>query len=542
MTSSIDEIVTNIDRGRAVIKAATSAMKALDSSAAAIEDAIAVKGDVAAAVQLWRHDGRQTPLAIDSLDRRRAELSAWTPMASEVRSAGAHRTDWARAVSGVASINPVGLAVTSAVTLFDDYLERQVHRQGYEKLSRSLDQGLAGIDLTFNTGLGRLDETVNTRLGRLDETVGKGLKRLDRTLDSGLAELSFTLGTGLQQLNRTIEAGFQHLSAEFSWGLSELLWRADQQNEMVAQIRDALIKPLENQSRELRERAIYSYDNGWIDEALADFLDAMEKSRIDYVVAHYLGNIYLRRGEFDTAAEWFSKSAKWSSPKEPRHAAVALMHQAMACMLRTTIEDADNCRQAIACLEKALALDPTNLEATFQRAQYLARIDEPRQALLALEEVIDRDGRYLVRVLVESDFQNMSEQIADLVYWLTRSYSKTVEKQLRLLVPFIQQVEEGIPIDGTETIVDPYAGDEAVEAFIQAVTLATSLYAQGDFHSMQQAQVLLLALNGLEWRTVRDAHLWVEWPKVDYYGAVVGKNSGYRDVTYSFYGVSGHLV
>jgi hypothetical protein len=153
MTSSIDEIVTNIDRGRAVIKAATSAMKALDSSAAAIEDAIAVKGDVAAAVQLWRHDGRQTPLAIDSLDRRRAELSAWTPMASEVRSAGAHRTDWARAVSGVASINPVGLAVTSAVTLFDDYLERQVHRQGYEKLSRSLDRGLAGIDLTFNTGL-----------------------------------------------------------------------------------------------------------------------------------------------------------------------------------------------------------------------------------------------------------------------------------------------------------------------------------------------------------------------------------------------------
>ena len=43
------------------------------------------------------------------------------------------------------------------------------------------------------------------------------------------------------------------------------------------------------------------------------------------------------------------------------------------------------------------------------------------------------------------------------------------------------------------------------------MTLATSLYALGDFHSMQQAQVLLLALDGLEQRTVRDRYLWVEW-------------------------------
>lgn len=368
MTSSLDEIVANIDRGRAVIKAATSTMKALDSCAAAIEDAVAVKGDVATAVQLWRHADGQALLVIDSLDRRRAELSVWTPLASAVGSAG------------------------------------------------------------------------------------------------------------------------------------------------------------------------------WIEEARIEFRHAIDKRPVDYVVAHYLGNIYLRRSEFDKAAEWFNKSAKYSRPKEPRHAAVALMHQALAYMLRTTTEDADNCRQAIACLDEVLALDPANLEATFQRAQYLARISEPRQALLALEEVIDRDGRYLVRVLMESDFQSMSEQIADLVYWLTRSYSKTVEKQLRLLVPFIQQVEEGIPIDGTETIVDPFTGDEAAEVFIQAVTLATSLYAQGDFHSMQQAQVLLLALDGLERRTVRDTHLWVEWPKVDRYGVVIGKYGGYRDVTYSFYGVSGHLV
>ncbi|MGH3273738.1 MAG: hypothetical protein ACRDNZ_05350, partial [Streptosporangiaceae bacterium] len=341
---------------------------------------------------------------------------------------------------------------------------------------------------------------------------------------------------------------------------SELLWRADQQREMVAQIRDALVKPLENQSQELRERAIYSYNHNWIDEALPDFLDAMEKSRIDYVVAHYLGNIYLRKSEFGTAADWFGKSARWSRPKEPRHAATALMHQALAYLLRTTSDDADNCRQAIACLDEALVIDPTSLEVAFQRAQCLARVGESRQALSALEEVIDRDGRYLLRVLIESDFQDMGEQIADLVHWLTRSYSRTIEKQLLLLAPFIRQVDEGIQIDGTETIVyphdyadgdddyggddyggDDYGDDEAAAAFIREVRLASALYAEGDFHAVQQAQALLLALPGLERRTVRERRL-VKRPRVDGYGERIGTYETYDDVTYSFYGVGGHLV
>ena len=38
----------------------------------------------------------------------------------------------------------------------------------------------------------------------------------------------------------------------------------------MAEIRDVLTRPLDTQSRELRARAIRSYDNGWMDEALAD--------------------------------------------------------------------------------------------------------------------------------------------------------------------------------------------------------------------------------------------------------------------------------
>ena len=545
MGISLGEIESNIQRGRAVLKATTSTINALDRSAAVVQDVISAKRDVSSAVELWRVDGRQNTMAVDSLDRRREEVRTWSPLAERAASSGPRSVDWSKAVQAVASTNPVGLAVTTAVTMFDDYLERRIHQQGYEKVGLALDRGLAGIEESVGGRLDRLGTTVDSGLSQVDRTlhrlgttVDSGLSQVDRTLSRGLAELSYTVGSGLQQLNRTMEAGFGRLSAEFNWGLSELLWRADQQNETVAEIRDVLTRPLDTQSRELRARAIRSYDNGWMDEALADFLDAMEKSRVDYVVAHYLGNIYLRREDYQAAAEWFRKSARWSRPEEPRHAAVALMHQALACSLRAE-DDAANCREAITCLDEALNLDPTNIEALFQRAQFQARIGDSDQAISALEDVLDRDGRYLVRILMERDFQDMGRQVADLIYWLTKSYSKTIERQLRQLAPFLRQVDEGISIDDTDTVLNPYEGNEDVDTFVQAVALASSLYAAGDFHSVQQAQTLLLTLPDPERITVQDGKLWIEAP-ADSAGS--RRRGSYRTFTYSFYGVGGDLV
>jgi hypothetical protein len=193
-------------------------------------------------------------------------------------------------------------------------------------------------------------------------------------------------------------------------------------------------------------------------------------------------------------------------------------------------------------LDEALSLDPTNIEALFQRAQFLARIRNPDQAITSLEDVLDHDGRYLIRILMERDFQDMGEQIADLVYWLAKSYSKTIERQLRQLAPFLSQVEEGIMVEGADTVINPYEGDEDVETFVQAVALASSLYALGDFHSVQRAQILLLALPSPERRTVSNGKLWIEPSKAGTYRASGRQRGSYRNITYTFYGVGGDLV
>lgn len=46
------------------------------------------------------------------------------------------------------------------------------------------------------------------------------------------------------------------VSAEFSWGPPELLQRADQQNQALAETRELLTRPLDVQSKEFRAQAI----------------------------------------------------------------------------------------------------------------------------------------------------------------------------------------------------------------------------------------------------------------------------------------------
>jgi len=548
---NLDRIQANIERGRAVLQTADSALDFLDRSAAVVQEAISVGHDVAQTIQVWNADGppgsagSTESAAADPLQRRRAELAVWPLLAAHTGPNAAPNTDWLAVVRSVASHNPLGLAVTTAVTMFDDYLVRRVHEQGYEKLTDAVDRGFAGVRNTLGDGL-QLGLAVTTAVtmfeGYLERRVHEqGYEKLSDALDRGFAGVRDTLSDGLHALDLTIENGFQRLSAEFSWGLAELLWRADQQNQAVSEIRDLLTRPLDIQSKELRARAIRSYDNEWMEEALADFLDAMQKCRVDYVIAHYLGNIFLRKEDYRSASEWFGKSARWSRPEEPRHAAVALMHQALALSLLGTDEESAGQPDPIACLNDALDLNPTNSEARFQRAMFHAKAGNADAAIADLEDLIDRDGRYLVRTLIEPDFQWMANRIADLTYWLTKSYSKTIDRQLRQFGGLLRQFDDGISVDPVGAVINPYADDENAELFVQAVSLASSLYALGDFHSVQQAQNLLLTLQYPERRTGQE-RVWLPYP----YGAAqtvaYGVRGSYHDFSYTFYGVGGDLV
>lgn len=249
-----------------------------------------------------------------------------------------------------------------------------------------------------------------------------------KTIKKGFNQVNVTLEQGFVNIASTLTKGFERLDATFNWGISELIWRLDQQSTTAAQIRDILISPLDTQARELRQRGIESYNYGWFDVALLDLQEAMEKARVDFVAAHYIGNIYLfYEVDYEKAIYYFGQAARFSEPKSKRYHLTALMHQGFAYYLAEHENKTDDWLNAAKCLRKAVKIAPDSLELRFQLAQYSCLCGDEQTALDNLDYIIRSDVRYVVRVLLESDFFDLRSQIESIIF----IYQKELEIMVR---------------------------------------------------------------------------------------------------------------
>lgn len=268
---------------------------------------------------------------------------------------------------------PISFAVSSAISIVDGYLTRKALRKGFEHVVDTLDQGFS---------------------------------RVENKLESGFAGLVESLDTGFKQID-----------SKFSWGFGEILWRMDQQSEVNQQIRDLLLRPLDIQSRELRDRGIRSYNFGWFDEALKDLHEAMDKSRVDYVVAQYIGNIYLYKKQYVKSIEYYGLAARYSEPYQNKAAnyVMALMYQGLAYYLSDSGDHVNNCRCAVKCLKEAIKSSPDNLELYYQLAQYAVAGGDRESALDSLNYVVRQDPKYVLKILSEPDFSSIQQDIEQLL-------------------------------------------------------------------------------------------------------------------------------
>jgi hypothetical protein len=114
--ANLDRIQADVERGRAVLRAAGSTVSFLDRSAEMVQDAISARDDISSAVQLWRVGGQFNPVRANPLDRRRAELAVWPALAERAGPGMVQSAGWSSVVQSVAASNPLGLAVTTAVS------------------------------------------------------------------------------------------------------------------------------------------------------------------------------------------------------------------------------------------------------------------------------------------------------------------------------------------------------------------------------------------------------------------------------------------
>ena len=242
-----------------------------------------------------------------------------------------------------------------------------------------------------------------------------------------------------------IHQDLERLDSRFHWGFEELAWRLDQQTQQTKDLIDILTRPLETQVRELRERGIECYNYGWYPEALSFLQEAMKKARIDYIVAQYLGNIYLyEKEEYNHAIDYFERAARYSRPKSPKHYVHALMSQAFSYYLRNQQQDLELAKSCLAC---AIDMLPGHLEARFEYAKVCALTGDIDECAEAIDYILHADPLYVVKILAEPDFSGVKQSVSDIINKHHANYRKAFAEEFEKHEQAISEIHRGLTIE-----------------------------------------------------------------------------------------------
>jgi tetratricopeptide (TPR) repeat protein len=206
-----------------------------------------------------------------------------------------------------------------------------------------------------------------------------------------------------------VEKGIHGLQASFEWGISEVVWQIEQNREILRDILQVLSKPLDTEAKELRSRANEAYANGWMDDALEDFLESEKKNKYDFSIHISLGLIYLfHKLDKKKSLDYFEKAIKYARPKSAYYTSYALLYKALIMRDFGKIEEAKNCTL------EAIELTPDFSEAYYQSAQYNSLLNNPEQAIAMLEIAINNDVNYCEKSCSDIDFNNIRSYLFDL--------------------------------------------------------------------------------------------------------------------------------
>ncbi len=247
------------------------------------------------------------------------------------------------------------------------------------------------------------------------------------------------LSEGLNAVARGIDAveigidrvadGIAGLKAAFEWGIGEIVWQIEQNREVLQSILEVLSAPLDTQAKELRKRAERYYQNGWIEDALTEFLASEIKCRDDFAVHISLGNIYLfHKKDKVKALEYFDKAIKYAAPESAYHTSYSLLHRGVIKYSEQKPQE------ALACVKEAITLTPDLIEAYFQGAQYWAALGRESEMLNSLKHTILEDKYYCLKIENTEDFKPYMGSIYQLIKGLKDEIASQIQAKLSQLV------------------------------------------------------------------------------------------------------------
>ncbi len=234
----------------------------------------------------------------------------------------------------------------------------------------------------------------------------------------------------------SIESGLNILASAFEWGISDVVHHLELQRGQLKKIAQILEAPLETQTREIRRRAESAYRNGWTDEALQDFAEAVKKNYADFTVHQNMGNIYLEKNKLSKSQQCYEKAAKYARPHSTSYTAYALWHLARVRHLQ------GNNEAAYSTAKEALGLEPKLIECVYDLSRYCSLLGKQEEAVSNLRKAVEFDPGYCLRALTDEAFSGMREAIEALVSTLKSEAMQKAQEMLQDCRQWLHLAEE----------------------------------------------------------------------------------------------------
>lgn len=295
---------------------------------------------------------------------------------------------------------------------------------------------------------------MGAEIGSNIQTNTNAIHAMATGLTCAIRESTYTVIASQEMLKQTFSHGFNAMNNTLNLGFSMINQNIDAMTDRFCsnldELNDTLKNPLFTASQELYRRAIDNYNKGLYEEAMEDFIGAVEKNKTDFFSWYFLGRIYLfGAGKFsnvidiDKAEEAFFNAAKyidyalWKSEEANTYGSEIYYYLGRARLTKSNdlliekeiAESEKKLKEAEKASRESYRLSNKNLLALYELAKELHFLGRDDDSLQLIEKLIRTDKNYALRACNDKNFENLWNRIDDLVRTLRDELADKLAKE-----------------------------------------------------------------------------------------------------------------
>ncbi|MBD5442045.1 MAG: hypothetical protein HDR34_01350 [Treponema sp.] len=326
-------------------------------------------------------------------------------------------------------------------------------RNGFQTVNDRFQENNDIMRAGFGATLAKGAEIENNMMAGFG-TITNEIQDMSLGMNCTIRESTYTVVASQAMLARTFKQGFNAVNNMLDLGFSRVNSKLDAMTDRFCsnldKLHDTLKNPLFTASQELYRRAIDNCKKGLYEEAMEDFIGAVEKNKTDFFSWYFLGLIYLRGvGKFcyvidiDKAEEAFFNAAKYidyalgKSEEGNMYGSEFYYCLGLARLTKSNdllvekkiAESKKKLEEAEKASREAYHLDNKNLLALYELAKEVHFLGRDDEALRLIEKLIRTDKNYALRACNDKNFESLWDRIDNLVKTLRDELADKLVKE-----------------------------------------------------------------------------------------------------------------